>query len=387
MTKALKNNLKRENGSLVQTTICLCNRLCDEKACGQQTFAVGVSGGADSLALVYLLREWALRCGKKIVALTVDHQLRPTSRQEADYVAKLMRQAGIEHHILTWEGEKPVSGIETAAREARYRLLEDWCLSNGICTIFMAHHKRDQAETFFIRLQRGSGLDGLCGIAPASSVGRLTVLRPLLDIAPEALRDYLNAANIRWVEDESNQCDDYLRVRVRKLLPQLAEVLGLSEERIVDTMATLRRSKAYLDEQTERIVKNQVQYFSDDVVAVSAGELLKLHQEMRFRLMARLLKQISGRVYPPRADDLENLCCRMEDAAFKSATLGGCEVCFRNGRFWIFREEKMAKSLSREQWRSFCEAYPRLKRMNIPARARRQLYWGLLNGKNLYIKS
>lgn len=85
---------------------------------------------------------------KKIVALTVDHQLRPTSRQEADYVAKLMRQAGIEHHILTWEGEKPVSGIETAAREARYRLLEDWCLSNGICTIFMAHHKRDQAETF-----------------------------------------------------------------------------------------------------------------------------------------------------------------------------------------------------------------------------------------------
>ncbi|MFR8206906.1 MAG: hypothetical protein ACLU99_11760 [Alphaproteobacteria bacterium] len=115
----------------------------------------------------------------------------------------------------------------------------------------------------------------------------------------------------------SNQCDDYLRVRVRKLLPQLAEVLGLSEERIVDTMATLRRSKAYLDEQTERIVKNQVQYFSDDVVAVSAGELLKLHPEMRFRLMARLLKQISGRVYPPRADDLENLCCRMEDAAFK----------------------------------------------------------------------
>lgn len=101
MTKALKNNLKRENGSLVQTTICLCNRLCDEKACGQQSFAVGVSGGADSLALVYLLREWALRCGKKIVALTVDHQLRPTSRQEADYVAKLMRQAGIEHHILT----------------------------------------------------------------------------------------------------------------------------------------------------------------------------------------------------------------------------------------------------------------------------------------------
>lgn len=72
---------------------------------------------------------------KKIVALTVDHQLRPTSRQEADYVAKLMRQAGIEHHILTWEGEKPVSGIETAAREARYRLLEDWCLSNGIYTI------------------------------------------------------------------------------------------------------------------------------------------------------------------------------------------------------------------------------------------------------------
>lgn len=168
------------------------------------------------------------------------------------------------------------------------------------------------------------------------------------------------------------------------MLPQLAEVLGLSEERIVDTMATLRRSKAYLDEQTERIVKNQVQYFSDDVVAVSAGELLKLHPEMRFRLMARLLKQISGG-FIRRVPMIWRALLRMEDAAFKSATLGGCEVCFRNGRFGFF-EEKAAKSLSREQWRSFWE-YPRLKRMNIPARARRQLYWGLLNGKNLYIKS
>ena len=126
------------------------------------TVAVAVSGGADSLALVLMAAEMYAVDSIKIVALTVDHGLRSTSAQEAEYVANLMKAHGIEHHILVWEGIKPQTGIEEAARAARYELMREWCLRNDVHYLMVAHHLFDQAETFLMRLQRGSGLKGLC---------------------------------------------------------------------------------------------------------------------------------------------------------------------------------------------------------------------------------
>ena len=121
-----------------------------------QEFAVAVSGGADSLALVLMMQEELAPLGKKIVALTVDHKLRGESTEEALYVGRIMKAYQIEHHILTWNGEKPKNGIEEAAREARYNLLVDWCQQKKISVLAIAHQALDQAETFFMRLQRGS---------------------------------------------------------------------------------------------------------------------------------------------------------------------------------------------------------------------------------------
>ena len=136
--------------------------------------AVGVSGGADSLALLLLMDELLRPLGRRVAALTVDHGLRKESRAEAEYVAGVAAARGIEHHILTWQGDKPRSGVEEAARTARYALLCSWCHEHGVETLCMAHHQQDQAETFLIRLQRGSGLTGLCGMA---AVSRLNGLR------------------------------------------------------------------------------------------------------------------------------------------------------------------------------------------------------------------
>lgn len=143
-------------------------------------WAVGVSGGADSLALVFLLQEWAKEKQADFTALTVQHGLRPEAEAEAQYVARLMKAHGIKHHILYWKGEKPVSGVESAARTARYELMYDWCRQNGVGALLIAHHKRDQAETFLMRLQRGSGVDGLSAMAPVSKWKNLYVVRPLL---------------------------------------------------------------------------------------------------------------------------------------------------------------------------------------------------------------
>src|SRR5574344_373927 len=129
-----------------------------------EKIAVGVSGGADSLALVLRFKEMGL----DIVALTVDHKLRLESGEEAKYVAEIMQKYGINHYILEWNGNKPKRGIEEKAREARYELISKWCEDNKVKVLAMGHHLQDQAETFLLRLQRGSGIYGLSGILPVS---------------------------------------------------------------------------------------------------------------------------------------------------------------------------------------------------------------------------
>ena len=155
-----------------------------------KAIAVGVSGGADSLALALLLKEYLPDI--KIVALTVDHKLRPTSLEEALYTKDVMEKFGIEHHILTWKGEKPLTGIEEQARLARYELLTNWCKKNNINYLAIAHHLFDQAETFLMRIQRGSGVLGLSSMEDIVVRDGICILRPLLDISPLMLKEYLN---------------------------------------------------------------------------------------------------------------------------------------------------------------------------------------------------
>src|SRR5579872_5416214 len=128
------------------------------------TLAIAVSGGPDSLALALLAHQWATSHGGKAIALTVDHRLREGSTAEAQQVHTWLTTIGLEHHILTWVGEKPQVAIQATAREARYRLLQTWCQERGIQALLTAHHAQDQLETFLIRLSKGSGLKGLAGI-------------------------------------------------------------------------------------------------------------------------------------------------------------------------------------------------------------------------------
>ena len=166
--------------------------------------AVGVSGGADSFALALMLKD----AGKKVVALTVDHCLREESGIEAEYVAKVMKKHQIEHHILQWkEGKNIKKNIEEKARTARYNLMTDFCKKNNIKLLAVAHHMRDQAETFLLRLQRGSGLFGLSSMMPVSKRDDIVLIRPLLDFMPENLKKYCNKKNVDWGKLWSNKID------------------------------------------------------------------------------------------------------------------------------------------------------------------------------------
>ena len=150
--------------------------------------AVAASGGPDSLALAILADRWARERGGVAWALVVDHRLRPESAAEARQVAGWLSARAIPHTVLVWDGDKPATGIQEAARSARYRLLAEWCAERGCLHLLTAHHRDDQVETFLIRRRAKSGVDGLAGMSAVRELPHLRLVRPLLGIPKTRLR-------------------------------------------------------------------------------------------------------------------------------------------------------------------------------------------------------
>jgi len=201
--------------ALQQAVSDLLNRL--KRPC---RLLVAYSGGSDSTGLLVAMAEAVAALpdsGVSLVAATVDHRLRPGSTAEARAAGALCGRYGIAHHILAWDGDKPQAGIQNAAREARYRLLAALAGQVGADLIVTAHTRGDQMETLAMRRARDPAAGN--GISDAVLYdGRTWVLRPLLDVSRAAIRAFLTARGIGWVDDPSNDNDAFERVRVRKAL-------------------------------------------------------------------------------------------------------------------------------------------------------------------------
>jgi len=293
--------------------------------------AVAVSGGSDSLALMHLLAAFAkTRRRKPPVVLTVDHGLRKTSAADARRVAQWAKKLGLKTQLLTWRGKKPKSGVEAAAREARYRLMGAWLAQNRIATLFVGHTQDDQAETFLLRLMRGSGLDGLSGMAPVSpwpveGFTDLSISRPLLGITREALRAHLAANGQDWLDDPMNDDDAFDRVKVRKARTALAEA-GLTTARIAAAASHLARARAALEVVTEAVLARAARAY-DGGFALDTAALTAAPREVGLRALAALLQAASGQAYRPRFESLERLFDRMAAGELGAgATLHGCHI-------------------------------------------------------------
>lgn len=293
--------------------------------------AVAVSGGGDSLALMLLLANWAKGHGlAKPVALIVDHALRDGSAGEARKAAAIAKQAGLSAHILTRKGKRPKSGIEALARDARYGLMARWLKSHGIAHLYVGHTLDDQAETFLLRLARGSGLDGLSAMRavapfPVAGFEDLSLVRPLLRTGRAELRAYLRDRRQDWLEDPMNSEARFARSRIRTLMP-LLEAAGLSSSRIADAAAHLARARSALELATEAVLARAAR--SDGArVFLDAKALGAAPREMGLRALAALLIAVSGEPYRPRFEALERLFDRLARGKLNGgATLHGCRV-------------------------------------------------------------
>jgi len=208
---------------------------------------IAVSGGGDSTALLIIAARWAGVRGRRISAATVDHKLRVDSACEADAVAALCAQLGIQHTILETGDLRATGGnLSAAARDARFALLGDWAQGHECNAVLLGHTMDDQAETVLMRLARGSGAEGLSAMQPELEHSGMLWLRPLLGLRREALRAVLQTEGIDWIEDPTNEDPEYDRVKARQALALLAP-LGIDAEGLAHTAWHLQRQRRVLE--------------------------------------------------------------------------------------------------------------------------------------------
>ncbi|MFK4537768.1 tRNA(Ile)-lysidine synthetase-like protein [Bradyrhizobium ottawaense] len=178
---------------------------------------LAVSGGPDSVALMWLAARWrrSLARGPSLTVVTIDHGLRREAAREAREVKRLATELGLPHRTLRWRGAKPKTGLPAAAREARYRLLAQAARAVGASHVLTAHTRDDQAETLLMRLLRGSGLAGLSAMASLSERDGIVLARPLLEVPKAQLIATLKRARIGFADDPTNRDTAFTRPRLR----------------------------------------------------------------------------------------------------------------------------------------------------------------------------
>ena len=291
--------------------------------------ALAVSGGCDSTALMVLLADWLCQQGQdaaRHTVLTVDHGLRADSAAEARSVAAAAAGLGYRHATLVWEGAKPLTGIQAAARSARYRLMGDYMRTHGIDLLFTAHTRDDQAETLLMRLARGSGLDGLCAMAPVAPLGEYglggteahgvrLIARPLLDVPKARLRATLRARGIAWIEDPANAAPQFERSRLRAARAQL-DGLGLTDDMLALSAARLLRVRRALDRVVERFCDPDAGTVGVDpcgMIAIDRKELRQAGEEIVLRVLHGAIAAAGGSEQPVPLGKLEAIVAAICD--------------------------------------------------------------------------
>jgi tRNA(Ile)-lysidine synthase len=297
--------------------------------------AVAVSGGPDSLALTILADRWARERGGQLMALTVDHRLRPESAEEARVLGGWLAARGIAHQVLVWTDPKPASGIQEAARAARYGLLGGWCRERGCLHLLTAHHREDQAETYLIRRRAGSGVDGLAGMSAVREMPGMRLVRPLLAVPKARLVALLAAEGQPFLSDPSNRNPAFERAWLR-----LDDSEGVHGD-IEHLTAELRghgRQRIERERRLDRLLAAAVSLHPAGFAALDRAAIGLAEAELFERLLGRVAACIGGAAYPLRRERVVRLRAGLLERPEHARTLGGCRFVPWRGRLLVLRE-------------------------------------------------
>jgi len=323
-----------------------------------RALVLAVSGGPDSTALLVLATRWraALRKGPALIAVTVDHGLRPESAREARAVKRLAGRLGVRHRTLRWTGRKPATALQEEARRVRYHLLTSAALGVGARHVLTAHTLDDQAETVLLRMARGSGLTGLGAMARVTRLahttprrgaeaGGIVLVRPLLDVPKARLIATLAAVGISFADDPSNRDPRFTRPRLRALMPMLADE-GLDARRFALLARRLRRADATIEAAVDAaaVAISEGPWSDRGPIVLAVEKFAALPAEVALRLIGRAITRV-GDEGPVELGKLETLQGQLDDAlhagegraARLRRSLAGALITLAAGRLQVER--------------------------------------------------
>lgn len=292
--------------------------------------AVAVSGGCDSVALTFLLKEFCQESNIILYALTVDHKMRLGSGQEASDLGKILKKKQITHKILAIDSQDvPTSNKEANMRNLRYELLYNFCKSEKIDHLFLGHHIGDIAENYLIRLFRGSGLDGLSPIKEVVNYKEVKLIRPLLETTKEDLKNYLEENNISWFEDESNKDEKFLRNKIRNFLSTFEEK-ELINQRIKNTSDEISQIRDFFDEKMLSQAKGILlfQNKEEPKFLIDIKKIQEIDEKYALKILSLAFMEISRRDYKPRLKELKKFYSDIKHGVIRD--FYGCSVVGEN---------------------------------------------------------
>ncbi len=302
--------------------------------------AAAVSGGSDSTALAWLLVDWIGAKGGQLTILTINHGLRPEAAADCAFVAQTFAsRAGVSVETLCWIGARPATGIQAAARGARYRLLADRCRELGIIHLFTGHTLDDQAETLAMREAHASTPIGLAAMAVCRPLAGTRLLRPLLGARRANLSDWLGHSGRAWREDPSNLAPRFERVRHR-----LAITPAGSAEALAARAAEFGRRRDRLEREAAMLLASSTRFDPAGYAEIDARPWGGLAPELTLLALAGVLRLVGGGLYPPNPKALDRIAPLLAGKA-PGRTLGGCVVFRRRDHILVCREAGGAKGI------------------------------------------
>ena len=304
----------------------------------KKTFLIAVSGGPDSLALTALAKSYSYENKCKIYYVLVDHNLRKNSSLEAISVKKLLKKNQINLNILK-NKELIKKNVQSEARRIRYSLLTNFCKKRRIKTILTAHNLEDQVETFFIRLSRGSGLEGLSSMKQINKTNNnINLVRPLLDVKKIQLIKISKVIFGRFYKDPTNKNTKYLRTRIRNLKKSL-ETSGINYDQVFRSIKNLASSRDTLELYFNKIYKDTIKKKKNKIFIRLEG-LNSLNKEMKMRVFKKSIKDFTNSYYSPRSKKIFNLIDQIRAKKNPKLTLGGCIISREKNHIILKKEKK-----------------------------------------------
>ena len=300
-------------------------------------FVVAVSGGPDSLALSFLTKIFSIKKFLNVKYFIVDHKLRKESTSEAKYVQKLLKNYSINLNILTWNGVKPKKNIQSVARDKKYELIINRAKKYKIKNILLGHHLDDLFENFFIRILRGSGLNGLISLDKEIQKNEVNLIRPLINVDKKDLIYISNNIFGSYIKDPSNEDDKYKRVKVRNFLTQLS-LEGLDRNKFFLTIKNLKIANENIKFYIKKNLEENVTILKKKEYAILKESFFIQSNEVVFRSFVEIIQIIGKKYYPVRGKKIDKIIKLINLKSSFKVTLGGCIIKKVNGTIILSKE-------------------------------------------------